>query len=101
MPPQSEQAFALAQTLERPQLAPIDLHVLPDSAPEQQPVLHVSPAQQACPSPPHPPHCCEAKHRSPLAQLLPTATHLLAVGSQQPLLQVLPLQQDWPASPQA
>jgi hypothetical protein len=36
-----------------------------------------------------------------LAQVLPTATHFLAVGSQQPLPQVVPPQQGWPTSPQA
>jgi len=102
LPPQAPQAFLAVQTLSTAQVKPMGLQVVlpPARVVTQQPVLQL-PEQQGWKSPPQPAHCCEARHRSPPVQLLPTATQVCFWVSQQPAEQVSFAQQGWPGEPQA
>jgi len=67
LPPQDEQVFFVVHTFPSAQRSPAGRHVLPVGiVVSQQPVLHVSPAQQGCPSPPQPAQSPEGRQRSPL-----------------------------------
>jgi hypothetical protein len=96
--------LAAVQSLLRPQAELTAVQVLiPEGLVLQQPVLHVSPAQQAWPFPPQPAQRWVDRQRSPLEHAAPTATQVLVVRlrSQQPTLQLSPAQHGWVGVPQA
>jgi hypothetical protein len=98
------QALTAVQILLSPQPEFTTMQVLaPEGLVLQQPVLHRSPAQQACPFPPQPAQRWVGRQRSPLEHAAPTAAQVLVVRlrSQQPTLQLSPAQHGWVGVPQA
>jgi hypothetical protein len=83
------QVFRPVQTSPEPQAAPIAAQrLLAGFVVSQQPLLHVSPAQQGSPGPPQPAHAPDARHKSPPKQSASTPTQRPAL--QHPPAQTLP-----------
>jgi hypothetical protein len=76
-----------------PQAEPTPTHVAGVDWSSQQPPVHCSPRQQACPVPPHGVHDVPEQTDDPPEHSSPSKTHACVVGSQQPPLHGVPVVQ--------